>query len=394
MNIAIVGANLSGVYLSYLLAQQGSMVSLFDHKAPYEKPCGGGVSYKTFQEFSFLKNDNLLKKKIERVKLISPSGCSFDMPLKQPIHTYSRKDISNFLLQESIRLGVRFKPEKIVDIKKNGPTLSLVTATESHPFDFVVGADGARSLVRHKMRGMLPRHLYHITYGYFLPDFNINKIILKFHHQISGYIWIFQRLKGVSIGIGALVNELSASELKKVLNEFICQEYPGIDLTNATSYNAFIPCLSEEYYDNMKCAGDNWALIGDAAGFVDPISGEGIYFALKSAKLLADCLLQDKIANYDPDWMHAFGRDLMKASSLKKIVTDTEFNEIMLFLASKSKTLQSFFSENLAGQQNYLTLKKRLSAKTFSCFKELMFNTDWASKKMLIKKLKYIYSKF
>ena len=65
--------------------------------------------------------------------------------------------------------------------------------------------------------------------------------------------------------------------------------------TTAERYAARIPGLAAKTWDSRKVCGDDWALLGDAAGFADPVTGEGIYYALRSAELFAEAYLQRSV---------------------------------------------------------------------------------------------------
>src|SRR6185295_17364381 len=89
-----------------------------------------------------------------------------------------------------------------------------------------------------------------------------------------------------------------------------------------TFFGAKIPTLDAASWKGLQTVGDGWALIGDAAGFADPITGEGIYYAFRSADLMAEALLESSTANhygaatmaYGQSWREAFGHDLERAS--------------------------------------------------------------------------------
>jgi len=394
MKIGVVGGNLSGAYVSYLLAQQGFNVTLFDHNVPYEKPCGGGIAHRTFQEFPFLQQPDLIKKKIQKVKFISHKALCWEMPLNDPLHICSRKDISKILLEMTINSGTKFISSKINQVQTSDGHFNLRTSKGEYQFDFVIGADGARSLVRRSVRSHFPKQLYALTFGYYLPEMDLDTIVLKFHSDLKGYIWIFPRVDHVSIGIGSLMGTVPASQLKAILDEFLITEYPNIDLSKGKPYTAFIPSLSADYFNRLSCVGDKWALVGDAAGFSDPTTGEGIYYALKSAELLANCLINNRVKEYDNQWQNLFGLELAKSSSLSTFFYKPTFTESMMLIASKSKAIQNILSDLINAKQSYITLKSKLMSHLGECSRDVIFHTDFALNKRLYDNLKYILKLF
>ncbi|MDH4128320.1 MAG: NAD(P)/FAD-dependent oxidoreductase, partial [Spirochaetota bacterium] len=329
---------------------------------------------------------------IHRAELISHDDYSFEMVLNHPIYICSRKKLAEYLLNMAIKSNVKVVSQKVLDIMENNSTIHLATKNNNYDFDFIIGADGARSMVRRCMKGKFPSNYYAITLGYYLLGKWENKIILKFHKNLKGYTWIFPREDHVSIGIGSMVGSVTTKELKLELNNFLLKEYPNIKLSEAAYYSAFIPSLPAYYLNSLKCSGNNWALIGDAAGFADPITGEGIYYALKSAEILSKCIIQNKIEEYDFRWKKAFGNELQKSASLSSIFFNNQFTESMILMASKSKTIKNIVSDLLTGQQSYITLKDRLRSQITNCICESMIHSDFALNKRLLKNLNNIRS--
>src|SRR5207247_4571586 len=73
-------------------------------------------------------------------------------------------------------------------------------------------------------------------------------------------------------------------------------------LSTAERYAARIPGLADHTWDKRRASGEDWALLGDAAGFADPVTGEGIYYALRSAELFAAAVLENRPEEYEGGW--------------------------------------------------------------------------------------------
>ncbi len=86
----------------------------------------------------------------------------------------------------------------------------------------------------------------------------------------------------------------------------------------AERYAARIPGLAPQTFEQRRAAGEDWALLGDAAGFADPVTGEGIYYALRSAELFAEAYARDDVASYEKKWRADFGRELRRASKMRQ----------------------------------------------------------------------------
>jgi flavin-dependent dehydrogenase len=106
--------------------------------------------------------------------------------------------------------------------------------------------------------------------------------------------------------------------------------------------------------------GRDWALVGDAGGFVDAITGEGIYYALKSARAWGRALEAGRPETYDEEWRGEFGDELEKASRLVHLYYKPAFIERVIGFGRASRGIRTVMSDLVMGRQSYLTLRRRL----------------------------------
>src|SRR5262245_18038312 len=132
----------------------------------------------------------------------------------------------------------------------------------------------------------------------------------------------------------------------------------------AERYAARIPGLSDKTWDTRKASGNDWALLGDAAGFADPVTGEGIYYALRSAELFAECWLAGKPNEYEARWQKDFGCELRRAAQMRRRFYGNfwgaPFTERMIEFARGHRGVKRVLGDLVAGEQGYLDLKKKL----------------------------------
>ena len=130
-------------------------------------------------------------------------------------------------------------------------------------------------------------------------------------------------------------------------------------------YAARIPGLAPETLDSRRVCGADWALLGDAAGFADPVTGEGIYYALRSAELFADCYLADNVESYEQRWREDFGRELRRASQMRRRfygqLLGAPFTSRMIEMARLHPGIRRTLRELVAGDQGYVSLKRTLA---------------------------------
>jgi flavin-dependent dehydrogenase len=160
---------------------------------------------------------------------------------------------------------------------------------------YVIGADGANSVVAHSLglrrgKDLVGAIEVEAPAGPELMRVYGHRPVFIFREIHQGYIWIFPKADHLSVGIAALHpkrGELQAT-LKRVMARF------GISLENVPMHGHPIPIYSRREAISTRRA----LLVGDAAGLVDPFSGEGIRYAIKSGKLAAQAILADKPEQY------------------------------------------------------------------------------------------------
>ncbi len=140
----------------------------------------------------------------------------------------------------------------------------------------------------------------------------------------------------------------------------------------ATFYGAMIPALEPATWDRLSVASAKgaWALVGDAAGFVDPLTGEGIYYAIKSAELLANAL-PTRVGDYDSMWGAEFGAELRRAAELQRRFYRGQFAgapmiERMLQIGRWHRGIRRTLAELVAGEQGYVDLKEKLKRRALA----------------------------
>ena len=115
--------------------------------------------------------------------------------------------------------------------------------------------------------------------GYYVPG-NQARIDIQFLPHLEGYIWVFPRCGHLSVGICGKGE--AAGALRRRLELYMSQH--GISWKGATFYSHLLPSLDAASWRGNRVSGEGWMAVGDAAGLVDPITGEGLYYAIRSAR--------------------------------------------------------------------------------------------------------------
>jgi len=212
-------------------------------------------------------------------------------------------------------------------------------------------------------------------------DSETDEVIIQFPRDFTGYLWAFPRPGVMNFGVASKLGERTSDQLRALLGDFVADYYGGVmpAAQKLTFFGAKIPTLDLASWRGLQTIGEGWALIGDAAGFADPITGEGIYYSFKSADLLADALLLARNdfdragATYESRWRDAFGRDLEHASyRLPHFYHGRFFGRIftdaMIMLARRHRGVRTILGRALVGEQSYVTLKRDLLRRAWQVF--------------------------
>src|SRR5207247_3324260 len=147
MHIAVLGAGPAGAWASILLARRGHFVTLIDPQAPWEKPCGGGVTAKALSQFGIFTSD-LPRKNIDQITIYFGDTNSVTVTPQKPIAVLSRRELGKYLLDAAENAGVSILKSRVNQIERivvGG--WRLLSRETSLQWDFLIGADGATSLV-------------------------------------------------------------------------------------------------------------------------------------------------------------------------------------------------------------------------------------------------------
>ncbi|MFZ0336181.1 MAG: NAD(P)/FAD-dependent oxidoreductase [Candidatus Acidiferrales bacterium] len=359
--IAIVGGGPAGALCAEKLSSAGFGVTLFDEHLAWEKPCGGGLTHKAIEKYPFLLDGPAAKKEIHSAELISSRGHRARFEMSQPLVIYSRAVLNGLLLDRAEEAGCKTLHARVTRVDTSADQVQLTAGGKEHIADFVVLAAGARNQLLPGTTPLRPKDL-EVTLGYFIPAKD-DLVRIKFLHRMSGYMWSFPRTDHLSVGICAKMAEYTTQSLRDLLDGFIREE--RIPPDGARFYSHVLPSPEFGTLRNRKIAGRNWALAGDAAACVDPITGEGLFYALRSGDLLAQAIVQGQPESYPARLRAEFVADLEIAARLVRLVFRGTFlggavTTRMVQFARRSATFRELLRDLFSGAQDYAGLRKRL----------------------------------
>jgi flavin-dependent dehydrogenase len=391
--VIIVGAGPAGSFAAEILARNDVSVALFDGRPEGEpKACGGGVTAKALKLWPQLLN--AVGRTVHDLEMYSPSGKRIHLDLSEPFAIYSRIALDNYLRDRAAAAGATVFSEKVSprSVSKTGDGWLLKKA-DGYELrgGWLVAADGANSAIARMFVPPLPASEMEVAFGYRapLPETREAPTVVAFLPRWVGYAWAFPRLDHISFGIATTQDAFEHRPLDDLLWQFMVGYYMQREdsasklwktrkedsersaqitaqlRTTAERYAARIPGLSPTTWDHRVACGERWALLGDAAGFADPVTGEGIYYALRSAELFAESYLNGVPLVYEERWRNDFGKELQRASQMRRRFYGNfwgaPFTERMIEFARGHRGIKRVLGDLVAGEQGYTDLKKKLA---------------------------------
>ncbi len=360
-DIAIVGGGPAGALCGERLASQGFRVTIFDERLAWEKPCGGGLTHKAIQAYPFLLDGPEPKKIVRTAELISGADHRVRFEMGHPIVIYARKVLNGLLLDRAVAAGCTTVCSRVTNVNTDEAQVRLIAGGEEHRSDFVVLAAGARNQLLPETTALGALDL-EMTLGYFVPT-EEDIIKVKFLKEFEGYLWSFPRADHLSVGICAKMGQNPTQQLRRHLDDFVREE--NICMDGARFYSHVLPSPEAQTIRGRRIVGKNWAMAGDAAACVDPLTGEGLYYALRSGDLLAQALMEGQPQAYPERLRAAFSADLEFAANIaRKIFRGNFLGEAvttrMVQLLKHSPAARALIGEVFSGSQEYRGLKQRL----------------------------------
>jgi hypothetical protein len=253
-----------------------------------------------------------------------------------------------------------------------------------------VGADGANSAIGKKLAGPLPPAEMEVAFGYRapLPKSVEAATVVAFLPKWVGYAWAFPRIDHVSFGIATTQDAFDHEKLDSLLWDFMVSYY---QVSQAGNSSPECSCGRKRRVKRKLriCAGPPsvtprasraWRRVPGTraklvakgglcwvmpAGFADPVTGEGIYYAIRSAELFAETYLAGAPMAYEQKWRADFGAELKRASQMRRRFYGNfwgaPFTDRMIGFARGHRGIRKVLGQLVAGDQGYTNLKKKLA---------------------------------
>ncbi len=315
-DVIIAGAGPGGAAAAYFLGLAGMRVLVLEKETfPRYKACGGATSVQLLEQFSF-SFDPVIETRLKEISYTC-AGETITFPLPdRPVCMVMRADFDEYLLRHAraeVCLGMAVR-----SVEENSEEVVVKTQDGTvYKSRYLIGADGpssvvARSLGLRRSKTLLGAIEVEAPVPIEVYQRFKDRSLFIFGEIAMGYLWIFAKAGHLSVGIGAL--HPKPGELQTVLARVMA----GYDISIAglPLHGHPIPI----YTGREKLSTARTLLVGDAAGLVDPLSGEGIRFAIQSGRMAAEAILSGNIAQYESLIQRQIGRRHRFALGLSQIV--------------------------------------------------------------------------
>jgi geranylgeranyl reductase family protein len=395
-DVVIVGAGPAGCAAAHMLSGNDLRIALLDKDVfPRDKICGDAFGADVTKQLHLMSGE--LVKKLEEfpnkiasngVRFFTPGNAMLDIKFTIPEDKYGggfvarRFDFDNFFFIETAKLAdvTIFQKQQVKEVIIYADKISVQTADTFFEAPVALGADGAQSILNKKLTenkieknhycaGL--RQYYANVKGFHEED----HIELHFYKDIlPGYFWVFP-LPGnqANVGMGMLSEIVSKKKMNlKEEMEKLIRNHPNlkdrfkdaVPLETVRGYG--LPLGSKK----RSLSGDRFLLLGDAAGLIDPFTGEGIANAIRSGRIAAAHVLKamqhgafDAKFNkqYDKEIYHKMWNEFRFGHSMQKLFRHPAIINFVVKKANKNKSVQLLLSSML----NNIDMKKELVKPSF-----------------------------
>ena len=312
-DVAVIGAGPAGSTTAYRLSRAHARVLLIDKAIfPRDKPCGGGLTTRAVRQLP-VSIEPVVEDRITRVRCRLKYGSVMERESDDVLCLMTqRRRLDAFLVEQAVAAGAEFR---------DGVHVSVDSETElrvdGRPVEVaaLIGADGANGITARSL-GLGGAIVNGVALEGNLPYEELplgswrGRLVLELGNVPGGYGWIFPKGNHVNFGVGGWAQQ--GPELRGHLR-VLCEQY-GIEVRQLSDLRGHrLPMRRPA----TVLARGRALVVGDAAGALDPVSGDGIYEALVTARLAAQYtveLLQGRATSLEP-YAAAVHRELDQLAS-------------------------------------------------------------------------------
>lgn len=342
-DVIVAGAGPAGATAAKTLGEAGVSTLLLDKSAfPRDKPCGGGISTRVLSRFPYLADAlrNIPTSWVSKVHFESPSGFVVDYRSPDPLYLMIRRCEFDNLLLSLAKRRVEVATGLFRKITFHPDHVSVATDTGEYRASMIIGCDGANSVVARAsgLRTGSVQSDYAIDMMEETPQQELStadRDRMYIYYRIRshyGYGYVFPKASHLNVGVGFKLDYY----LSSLRGEHYAHHQAFVDdlkskhlltgQSNRANFRAFPLPISGPL---ARTYADRALLAGDAGGFVNALTAEGIYYAMVSGELAAKAALdavragsyaKTQLRSYEATWNQEIGNELANSVRLQRLL--------------------------------------------------------------------------
>jgi geranylgeranyl reductase family protein len=379
MDVLVVGAGPAGATAARALALGGARVRLIDRaRFPRNKPCGGAISMRALQRFPYLTSalERIPTRRISRLHLESPSGEVLRLQSDGPAALMIRRvEFDELLVRLAQEAGAELLETTEITDAERGPGGVIVRTRRGERIDapMVIAADGANSVMARRLgiRSGWQASAVALDMMEETPFDSLSCAdpdllwVLYGYGRSHGYAYVFPKKQHVNVGVGFVLDDYRHNVAMRpydVQTGFVGSLCERGVLAGHSIRRHFTPALIPVGGPQRRTVHDRVMLVGDAGGFVNGFSAEGIYYAMVSGDLAADAVLRHVPARFERTWRSEIGAELRDSVRVQRFLFgDTSRIDRMVSGARRHSGLARALVDHAMGKRNYSSVRARFA---------------------------------
>jgi flavin-dependent dehydrogenase len=276
------------------------------------------------------------------------------------LKVFPRATLDAALLEGAAGAGAVCVGARANAIERDADGWTIRTATSIIQAGWLLGADGPSGVIRKRVLRAFERRQLSVAAGSFVENATANEVVVQFLRDPPGYLWSFPRRDHLAVGACAQADRTSTAALHAIVDRWL-DGYAPARGRRRQRYAWPIPSLPARDFDREQPAHDRWMLLGDAGGLVDPITREGIFFALQSGVFAARAIATGHpAATYSSLVRDEIHSELRRAARLRDMFFEPRFARLLIDALNHSAAIRRIMVDLIAGRQPYKGLRRRL----------------------------------